>query len=84
MPKDRTDDGYFAPLAGLSLPAETALYLGLIHHADPGGDRARIDAAGTVMPRFGVATECGWGRTDPARVPALLAAHRLVMEGVTR
>jgi hypothetical protein len=84
VPKVRTDDAYFAPLAGLSLPAETVLYLGLIHYADPRGDRARIDAAGKVIPRFGVATECGWGRTDPARVPALLAAHRLAMEGVTR
>ena len=45
VPKDRTDDGYFAPLGGLSLPAETALYLGLIHHADAAGDRARIAAA---------------------------------------
>ena len=84
VPKDRMDNAYYAPLAGLSLPAEAALYLGLIHHADPRGDRARIDAAGKVIPRFGVATECGWGRTDPARVPALLAAHRRVMEGVTR
>jgi hypothetical protein len=84
VPKDRMDDAYFTPLAGLSLPAEATLYLGLIHHADPLGDRARIDAAGKVMPRFGVATECGWGRTDPARVPALLAAHRQLMETVTR
>jgi hypothetical protein len=80
VPKDRTDNGYFAPLADLALPAETTLYLGLIHHADRHGDRARIDAAGKVVPRFGVATECGWGRTDPARVPALLAAHRLAIE----
>jgi hypothetical protein len=84
VPKDRTDAAYFAPLGGLSLPAETTLYLGLIHHADHHGDRARIDAAGKVVSRFGVATECGWGRTDPARVPALLAAHRLAIEGVTR
>jgi hypothetical protein len=84
VPKDRTDDGYFAPLAGLSLPAVATLYLGLIHHDDARGDRARIFAAGKMMPRFGVATECGWGRTDPARVPALLAAHRLAMEAVTR
>ena len=76
VPKDRTDDAYFAPLGDLRLPTETALYLGLIHHADGAGDRVRIAAAQRVMPRFGVATECGWGRTDQARVPALLAAHR--------
>ena len=80
VPKDRTDDAYFAPLADLSLPAETALYLGLIHYADPVGDRARIAAAHKVVPRFGVASECGWGRTDPARVPNLLAAHRDAVE----
>jgi hypothetical protein len=28
------------------------------------------------VPEFGVATECGWGRTDPARVPGLLDSHR--------
>jgi hypothetical protein len=33
------------------------------------------------VPRFGIATECGWGRTDPSRVPGLLAAHRNVMAG---
>jgi hypothetical protein len=84
VPKDRTDDAYFAPLADLMLSPETTLYLGLIHHADPRGDRARIDTAGKVLPRFGVASECGWGRTDPARVPALLASHRVAMEGVAR
>jgi hypothetical protein len=79
VPKDRTDDGYFAPLGELELPGETMLYLGLIHHDDAAGDRARIAAAGKVVPRFGVATECGWGRTDPARVPGLLEAHRAAM-----
>ena len=81
VPQDRSDDQYFAPLRELALPGETALYLGLIHHADAAGDQARIAAARKVVPRFGVATECGWGRTDPARVPGLLAAHRNVMTG---
>jgi hypothetical protein len=82
VPQDRSDDAYFVPLADLALPAEAMLYLGLIHHDDAGGDRARIDAARKVVPRFGIATECGWGRTDPARVPGLLAAHRQVMADV--
>jgi hypothetical protein len=43
---------------------------------------ARIAAAQAVVPKFGISTECGWGRTDPARVPGLIAAHRLVMEEV--
>ncbi len=75
VPKDRSDDGYFAPLRELPLSG-TTLYLGLIHHADADGDRARIAAAHQVVPRFGVATECGWGRTDSMRIQGLLAAHR--------
>ncbi len=80
VPKDRTDDAYFRPLAGLNLAAETALQLGLIHHDDGAGDCARIEAARKVVPAFGVAAECGWGRTDPQRVPSLLASHRQAVE----
>jgi hypothetical protein len=79
VPRDRTDAGYFVPLRNLRCPAETTLYLGLIHHADPDGDLARIAAAAEVVPSFGVASECGWGRSDPERIPGLLAAHRNVM-----
>lgn len=80
VPQDRTDASYFAPLRELRLPAETMLYLGLIHHDDSHGDQARIAAASAVVPAFGVATECGWGRGEPERIPALLASHRHVME----
>jgi hypothetical protein len=80
VPRERTDDAYFAPLADLDLPPATELYIGLIHHDDADGDRARIVAASRVCPSFGISTECGWGRTDPARVPGLIAAHRAAME----
>jgi hypothetical protein len=80
VPQDRTDGPYFAPLRELRLPGGTTLYLGLIHHADASGDQARIAAASAVVPVFGVATECGWGRGEPERVPELLAAHRHVLE----
>jgi hypothetical protein len=80
VPQDRTDAAYFAPLRDLRLDAGTTVYLGLIHHDDPAGDQARIAAASAVVPSFGVATECGWGRGDPERIPDLLAAHRHVME----
>ena len=82
VPQDRTDRGYFLPLEGLRLPAETELVLGLVHHDDTAGDRARIDAARTFVGSFGVASECGWGRTDPARVPGLLDSHRRAVEYV--
>jgi hypothetical protein len=75
VPKSRTDDGYFAPLENLRLPAETELYLGLIHHDDAQGDAARLAAARRHSRVGGIATECGMARGDPARLPSLLAAH---------
>jgi hypothetical protein len=62
------------------LEGHTALYLGLIHHADHAGDRARIAAAQRFVSGFGAASECGWGRTDPQRVAGLLESHRLAAE----
>jgi hypothetical protein len=76
VPKPRGDDDYFAPLAGWRRRPETRLYLGLVHHDDDAGNRARIAAARRVVADFGVASECGWGRGDPARLPGLLDAHR--------
>ena len=75
VPKARTDDAYFAPLERLQLLPETELYLGLIHHEDAAGDAGRLAAARRHVRVDGVATECGMARGDPARLPALLAAH---------
>ena len=80
VPQDRTDRAYFLPLEGLSVSADTDLILGLIHHDDTAGDRVRIDAARDFVGSFGVASECGWGRTDPARVTGLLESHRKAVE----
>jgi hypothetical protein len=80
VPRHRDDVQYFAPLEELRLPRNTRLYLGLVHPDDQAGDRRRIDAARGVVPRFGVATECGWGRGDPDRVNGLLASHRRAVE----
>ncbi|MEJ0071789.1 MAG: hypothetical protein WDO24_27150 [Pseudomonadota bacterium] len=54
--------------------------MGLLHHDDDAGNRARIDAARRVVDDFGIASECGWGRGDPARLPELLAGHRRAAE----
>lgn len=76
VPRGRTDDAYFAPLGGLKLNAETELVLGLIHYTDgESGTRRRIAAAEKVVKNFGVATECGFGRRDPATIPDLLRLH---------
>jgi hypothetical protein len=82
VPRDRTDDDYFRPLARLSGWDDARIYLGLIHHADQAGDRARIRTARRFLASFGVASECGWGRTDPARVPGLLESHRVAAESL--
>jgi len=83
VPKDRTDGAYVRPLAELAGFEECALYLGLIHHDDREGDLARIKAARGVVDVFGVASECGWGRTDPQRVPGLLESHRAAVQLMT-
>ena len=81
VPQDRKDKGYFQPLQGLQLDVETEIILGLIHFDDQGGDSQRMAAAKQFLPSFGVATECGWGRTDPARVLGLLESHRRAVTG---
>ena len=53
VPHEREDDRYFAPLGELRLPAETELYLGLIHAGD---DEARDGAS---PPRAGTSTASG-------------------------
>jgi len=81
--KARTDDAYFAPLKNLKLRPETELYLGLIHHNDAAGDAARLTAARRHHRVDGVGTECGMARGDPARLPALLAAHAKAVESAS-
>jgi len=72
----------YAPLAGLALAATTRLHLGLIHLSDGlEGARRRVALAGAHLARFGVATECGWGRRPPAEVPALLELHAALARG---
>lgn len=79
VPIERDDTAYFAPLAAVELPAETELYLGLLHHEDGvEGALRRAEAAGTARPRFGVATECGFGRGPAERTAALLDLHAAV------
>jgi hypothetical protein len=80
VPKPRTDDAYFAPLAGLKLRPETELYLGLVHREDIAGNAARLPAAQRHVRVDGVATECGMARGDPEGFPALLAADAQTAE----
>jgi hypothetical protein len=81
VPRGRSDEAYFTPLRGLALAPETELYLGLVHQTDGiDGARRRMAAAAKVVPRFGVATECGFGRRPPETIPELLALHRQISD----
>jgi len=76
VPRERSDDAYFAALDGLKLPPETELYLGLVHLTDGAeGTSKRMDAAAAHVGNFGLATECGFGRRDPGTIPDLLRLH---------
>ena len=80
VPKDRTDAAFYMPLRRWKQPAGTALYLGLLHFDDAEGDKARIAMARRHISDFGFAAECGWGRTEPARLSGLLKGHRAAAE----
>lgn len=76
VPRDRSDDAYFAPLKNLKLHPETELYLGLVHYADGiDGAQKRIKTAKKFVSEFGVATECGLGRRPSETIPELLSIH---------
>ncbi len=80
VPKDRTDAAFYAPLQKWKRPVGTILYLGLLHYDDAAGDKARIHMARRHATDFGFSAECGWGRTEPGRLPGLLAGHRNAAE----
>jgi hypothetical protein len=84
VPKARNDLEYFAPLRGLSMPQETMLYLGLVHANDNDGTVNRIKAAEQAgfNGRFGVATECGLGRTPVAELDSIFQILKDVSDPV--
>ena len=76
VPRNRDDDGYFAPLRHLALRPETELCLGLVHYTDGvEGGRKRLATAKKFAESFSIATECGFGRRDPRTIPELLRIH---------
>ena len=76
VPRDRDDDGYFAPLHRLRLPPQTELCLGLVHYTDGvAGTRRRLATAEKHVQDFSIATECGFGRRALDTIPELLRIH---------
>lgn len=82
VPRDRNDAPYYQPLSQLKLKQETQLFLGLVHHTDGlQGALKRIDTARKFISDFGIASECGLGRRDPATIREFLELHRQVADG---
>lgn len=79
VPIERDDAAYFAPLTELALDPATEFYLGLVHRQDgvEGAER-RIAAASAVVTRFGVGTECGFGRAPADTTVPLLEIHAAI------
>ncbi len=62
-----SDDAFFAPLKDLDI-GDTRVYLGLVVHDGIDAFKRRAAAAARYLPDFGIASYCGWGRVDPARI----------------
>jgi hypothetical protein len=78
VPRELPAEQWLPPLAGLRLPEETRLYLGVIYGPDRGEEAAAVVAlAGEhcAVP-FGIATECGMGRRTADAVRPILEIHR--------
>jgi hypothetical protein len=87
VPQNQREEGYFAPLAGLTADPDTELNFALVPYhpaeqeAGTTADQVRlIDAALAASPggprAWGICTECGMGRVDRDDVPVLLDLHR--------
>jgi len=77
VPVERDDESYFAPLTKLERDKGTELYLGLVHAKDgAAGTLRRMQAARKTVSQFGIATECGIGRSrTPEMVREILQVH---------
>jgi hypothetical protein len=80
VPLPRATNDFFAPMRDFKLAPDTQIYLGLLHAADGiDGANKRIALARQYVPRFGIATECGFSRArKPDVVHKLLELHAAV------
>jgi methionine synthase II (cobalamin-independent) len=79
VPRNRSDDAYFAPLKDLKLGPGTRVALGLVHYTDGvEGTNRRIVTARKYLDDFLISTECGFGRRPRETIPELLSIHAKV------
>ena len=79
VPLDRTDADYVRPLRDLALPRGASFYLGCVHADDDDGNARRLDQAQRFTAVAGIGSECGWGRADPEKLDAIIAAHKTLI-----
>lgn len=84
VPKARDDVQYFVPLKELELRQETKLYLGFVQADDFEGTLNRIEAAqkANMGHSFGIATECGTGRTPVGELDSVFTTLKRVSDPV--
>jgi hypothetical protein len=76
VPRDRSDDAYYAPLRGLDPARETEISLGLVHLTGGiEGTKRRLATARKYVSGFSISTECGFGRRKPETIAELLRVH---------
>ena len=78
------DDAYYRPLRDLDIGG-ARVYLGLIHEMqDKTRFRQRLALARKYLPDFGLSAPCGFGRQNPAVLPARLQEHLDALEFVEK
>lgn len=82
VPKDRSDTAYFEPLKNLDI-GDAKLFLGLIHAHDEKGTDQKLKVAEAIYSRpYGIATECGMGRTPLEDVDSIFTIAKNVTNSV--
>jgi hypothetical protein len=74
---DRTDDTFYAPLAGLRTGG-ARIYMGMIHSMK--SFRERLAVTRKFVPDFGLGAYCGFGRTPPEQLAQVLDDHLKAVE----
>ncbi len=69
---DRKDPAFYAPLSKLDV-GQARLYLGMIHSMASFGERLAVIR--DIVPDFGLAAYCGFGRTPPEQLQQILQDH---------
>ncbi|HEV2571365.1 hypothetical protein [Methylocella sp. CPCC 101449] len=68
----RTDEAFYAPLRELQ-PNGARVFLGMVHSME--SYPARLAIVRKLVPDFGVAAYCGFGRLNPSQLPAIRQQH---------